>query len=123
MTKKNDQKYCISGYKVSNREPEDETLRKDFSDHIKVSAKELPPKVDLRPLMTTVENQNPMNTCLGNAFAGALEYLLKKQNNGSDIDVSRLFIYYNARLIQEEITKEKVTNIDDGASIPYGLEA
>ncbi|CAF3535770.1 unnamed protein product [Rotaria sp. Silwood1] len=121
--KKTDRKYCISGCKASKREAEDETLRKDFSNHIKVSAEELPPKVDLRPLMTTVEDQNPMNCCVGNAFAGAYEYLLKKQNDGRSIDVSRLFIYYNARLIEEEKEKEKLTNIDDGCSIVSGLEA
>ena len=56
----------------------------------------LPPASDLRPYMTSVENQGNSNSCTANAMAGAYEYLLKRLN-GKVSDVSRLFIYYNAR--------------------------
>lgn len=56
----------------------------------------LPPKVDLRPFMTYVENQDETNSCVANAVAGAYEYLVKKHTE-RDYDVSRMFIYYNAR--------------------------
>ncbi len=56
---------------------------------------QLPPKVDLRPWMTTVESQVG-NSCVANAFVGAYEYLAK-QALGDAGDVSRLFVYYNAR--------------------------
>src|SRR5579871_4377815 len=50
-------------------------------------------------------------------FVGAYEYLLKKAYN-SNIDVSRLFIYYNAR------TKKNATNItDSGCSMTNAIEA
>ena len=58
---------------------------------------QLPKKVDLRKYMSEVENQGDMNSCTANAVAGAYEYLVKK-NQGADYDVSRLFIYYNARV-------------------------
>jgi len=59
---------------------------------------DLPRKVDLRKHMTRVENQGQTSSCTANAVAGAYEYLAKK-HTGQDYDVSRMFIYYNARLI------------------------
>jgi hypothetical protein len=57
--------------------------------------KSIPPKVDLREHLTEVEMQVG-NSCVANAFAGAYEYLAKR-NNGDSADISRLYIYYNAR--------------------------
>ena len=57
----------------------------------------LPPKVDLRPFMTPVEDQEATNSCAANATAGAYEYLVKRHLGEEAYDVSRLFIYYNAR--------------------------
>ncbi len=59
-------------------------------------AEQLPPRVDLRPYMTAVENQSALSSCVANSLAGAYEYLAKRAN-GDAGDVSRLFIYYNAR--------------------------
>ncbi len=56
----------------------------------------LPPKVDLREHLTDVEEQVG-SSCVANAFAGAYEYLAKR-SLGEAGDVSRLFIYYNARV-------------------------
>ena len=57
----------------------------------------LPPRVDLRPYMTPVENQGQTSSCVANATAGAYEYLIKRHRGDDAYDVSRLFIYYNAR--------------------------
>lgn len=57
----------------------------------------LPAKVDLRPFMTAVEDQEQTNSCAANAAAGAHEYLLKRHLGEEAWDVSRLYIYYNAR--------------------------
>jgi hypothetical protein len=57
----------------------------------------LPPKVDLRPFMTPVEDQGQLSSCVANAVAGAYEYLVKRHRGDDAYDVSRLFIYYNAR--------------------------
>ena len=46
-----------------------------------------------------------------NAFAGVCEYILKRRT-GQNIDVSRLFIYYNGRMI----LKRSYVVTDDGAS-------
>ncbi|CAF1355945.1 unnamed protein product [Rotaria magnacalcarata] len=65
--------------------------------------------VDLRPWMTHIAYQGDMNTCCANAFAGICEYLIKRAIR-RDIDISRLFIYYNGQIIGQ-----KTHNVrDDG---------
>lgn len=78
------------------------------------SASGLPPKVDLREWMTEVEDQGQTNTCTANATAGAYEYLMKRHLGDDAYDVSRLFIYYNARTGsgQEEVTDEGAVLVD-----------
>ena len=74
-----------------------------------------PTLVDLRPLCTSIEDQGNLGSCTGNAIAGAIELLVKRNNKA--IDVSRLFIYYYERLIEGTI------NQDNGAYIRDGIKA
>ncbi len=60
-------------------------------------ADELPSRVDLRPYLTPVEDQSAVNSCVANAIVGAYEYLVNRHVGEAD-DVSRLFVYYNARI-------------------------
>lgn len=60
-----------------------------------------PPKVDLRPFMTAVEDQQATNSCSANAVAGAYEYLAKRHLGAEAYDVSRLFISDHARALDE----------------------
>ncbi len=69
------------------------------------TSQSLPAIVDLRPFMTPVENQSNSNSCTANAMAGAYEYL-DNRINGQASDVSRLFIYYNARALDGGDTQE-----------------
>jgi C1A family cysteine protease len=71
--------------------------------------------VDLRRYCTKVEDQGNLGSCTGNAIAGAIEFLNKKNNRV--IDISRLFIYYYVRLI------EGTVNYDSGAYIRDGIKA
>ena len=71
----------------------------------------LPPKVDLRPFMTAIEDQQATNSCAANAAAGAYEYLVKRHMGEEAYDVSRLFIYYNARAADDP------DNIEDEGSV------
>ncbi|CAF1277618.1 unnamed protein product [Adineta steineri] len=57
----------------------------------------LPPKVDLRRWMTKIHDQGDMGSCVANAVAGALEYLYRRYSR-QDVNISRLFIDFNARL-------------------------
>ncbi|MDF3821273.1 C1 family peptidase [Leptospira sp. 96542] len=79
----------VSGYRASKP--------KDGTKQFKGFGKPLPPKVDLRKYMTEVEDQGDLNSCTANAVAGAYEYLVKRHKEIENYDVSRLFIYYNAR--------------------------
>jgi uncharacterized tellurite resistance protein B-like protein len=74
-------------------------------------APRLPPKVDLRSFMTAVEDQQSTNSCAANATAGAYEYLVKRHLGEEAYDVSRLFIYYNARAADDP------DNIEDEGSV------
>ncbi|CAF0771262.1 unnamed protein product [Adineta ricciae] len=57
----------------------------------------LPENVNLRPYMTEIEDQGDMGSCVANAIAGSLEYLYKRYAR-LKLDVSRLFIDFNARI-------------------------
>jgi len=81
-----------SGYQYAQANPN----AKKYKASEAVQSVTLPPKVDLRPYLTPVEDQGNTNSCTANAIAGAYEYLLKKHLN-MPLYVSRLFIYYNAR--------------------------
>ena len=55
-------------------------------------------------------------------MAGLYEYLIKK-STGNHVDVSRLFVYYNARKkdLADQMSKPKI--IDEGCSITSAIEA
>lgn len=77
----------------------------------------LPPSVDLRPMLTEVEDQASTNSCTANAAAGAFEYLMKRHRGDDAYDVSRLFIYFNARRIDAEEAEDEgatLTNVIEG---------
>ena len=71
--------------------------------------------VDLRNFCSPIENQGNLGSCTGQAIAGAIELLNKR--NGKPTDVSRLFIYYYERLLTGTV------NYDSGAYIRDGIKA
>lgn len=73
----------------------------------------IPKMIDLRPYCTPVENQQQTNSCVANAIVGAVE-LLQKKAGQNDQDLSRLFLYYNARQIGDRETKDEGTYIHHG---------
>jgi hypothetical protein len=76
-----------------------------------------PAKVDLRPMLTEVEDQQTTSSCASNAVAGAYEYLIKAHLGGAAYDVSRLFLYFNARQAQG------FEGEDGGSTIEAGIES
>jgi C1A family cysteine protease len=58
----------------------------------------LPTSVDLRPQCPPVYNQGLISSCTANASAAAYEFDLKRQGK-TDFAPSRLFIYYNERVL------------------------
>lgn len=79
---------------------------------LRVPAK-LPASVDLRPKCSKVEDQGKLGSCTANALAGALEFLEIK-NKVAFKDFSRLFIYYNERVIEHSIKSDSGAMLRDG---------
>ena len=73
----------------------------------------LPPLVDLRPHCPPVENQGDLGSCTGNALSGALEFLERK-DKVRFVNLSRLFIYYNERVIEHSVKSDSGAMIRDG---------
>jgi C1A family cysteine protease len=76
----------------------------------------LPPRVDLTAKCPPVYNQAELGSCTANAIAGAIEFDRKKQNL-PDFVPSRLFIYYNERVIEGTVP------IDSGAMLRDGIKS
>jgi C1A family cysteine protease len=74
-------------------------------------------RVDLRPWASPVEDQHHLGSCVGQAVVGAYELLLNKSDTTKFTDLSRLFVYYNARLLDNS------TNEDVGAYVRDGIKA
>ena len=73
----------------------------------------LPPRVDLRPACPPVYNQGALGSCTANVIAAALQFDRIKQR----LDVSmpsRLFIYYNERVIEHTVAADSGAMIRDG---------
>jgi C1A family cysteine protease len=73
----------------------------------------LPSMVDLRPLCPPVYDQGQLGSCTANGLAGAVEFLLGKEKL-PDFMPSRLFIYYNERVLEGTIRTDAGANIRDG---------
>ena len=72
-----------------------------------------PATVDLRPYCPTIEDQGNLGSCTGNAIVGALE-ILQNRSSSTFKDMSRLFVYYNERLIEGTINEDSGAYLRDG---------
>ena len=73
----------------------------------------LPPKADLRPKCPPVYDQGQLGSCTANAIGGALEFDQMKQGEKAFVP-SRLFIYYNERLMEGTVDQDAGAMIRDG---------
>ncbi|TMA39084.1 MAG: peptidase [Deltaproteobacteria bacterium] len=73
----------------------------------------LPASVDLRRACSPVEDQGDLGSCTGNALAGAVE-LLEKKDGIPLVNVSRLFVYYNERAIEHTVGEDAGAMLRDG---------
>src|SRR6266481_5515975 len=76
----------------------------------------LPPRVDLRRQCPPVYDQGQLGSCTANAIGGAIEFDQLKQGLPQIFVPSRLFIYYNERVL------EGTTSSDSGATIRDGIK-
>jgi C1A family cysteine protease len=97
--------------------------KRDIPDHRDVlyknvrreAPKKLPPKADLRSGCSPVEDQGNIGSCTAQALVGALEFLEVKAGCKYQ-ELSRLFVYYNERVLEHSV------NYDSGAQIRDGIK-
>ena len=77
----------------------------------------LPPIVDLRKGCPPVYNQGELGSCTANSISAAVEFEQIKEKDPSPFAPSRLFVYYNERLM------ENTVNSDSGAMIRDGVKS
>ena len=92
--------------------------KRDLPDHRDFKFKivvphDLPPLVDLREQCPIVYNQGNLSSCTTNALGGAFQFEQKKQGK-PDFIPSRLFIYYNERVMEGTINEDAGAMIRDG---------
>ena len=77
----------------------------------------LPPRVDLRDGCPAVYDQGELGSCTAHAIAGAVEFAMRRQGLADAFTPSRLFIYYNERVIEGTVDE------DSGAMLRYGIKS
>jgi C1A family cysteine protease len=97
-------------------------LKKDHRDsrdlfYNKPASNLLQSTVDLREWCSTIEDQLNLGSCVGQAVVGAFELMVNKFYPGRFQDLSRLFVYYNARLLDDLI------DFDSGVTLKSGVKA
>jgi C1A family cysteine protease len=93
----------------------------DQRDHLYAAPAEtlaaLPPAMDLRSHCPPIYDQGQLGSCTGNGIAAALQFDRMKQKLTPNFIPSRLFIYYNERVIEHTV------NTDAGAQIRDGIKS
>jgi C1A family cysteine protease len=74
----------------------------------------LPPKVDLRRKCPPIYDQGQLGSCTANAIAGAVEFDQIKEQLPQVFVPSRLFIYYNERVIEGTVDSDSGAMLRDG---------
>jgi C1A family cysteine protease len=77
---------------------------------------DIPSKIDLSPLCSPIEQQASLGSCTGNAIVGMMEYL-ENYYHQTPTNLSRLFVYYNERSLENTI------QFDSGAMLRDGIKS
>lgn len=79
--------------------------------------KELPRIIDLRPQCSPIVNQGNLGSCTANAIASGLREYLLLQAQQQWVALSRLFLYYEERLIEGTVNEDSGAEIRDGMKV------
>jgi C1A family cysteine protease len=74
----------------------------------------LPPRTDLRPGCPPVYDQGSLGSCTAQAIAAAVQFDQVKQAQPETYTPSRLFIYYNERVIEGTVDEDSGAMMRDG---------
>lgn len=74
----------------------------------------LPPSVDLRPGCPPGYDQGQLGSCTANAIAAAIQFEQIRQKEPKPFTPSRLFIYYNERVMEHTVGQDAGAQIRDG---------
>lgn len=80
-----------------------------------LAAQQVPAKIDLAPKMPPIYDQGQLGSCTANGWARVMEMREMAQGKTA-VTPSRLFIYYNERLIEGDVDQ------DDGAQVRTGAQ-
>ena len=75
---------------------------------------QLPARVDLTASCPPVYDQGQLGSCTGNGIAGALQFDALKETLPDTSTPSRLFIYYNERVLENTVAHDAGAMIRDG---------
>jgi C1A family cysteine protease len=73
-----------------------------------------PPSVDLRPGCPPVYDQGQLGSCTANAIGAAIQFEQIRQKESKPFAPSRLFIYYNERVMEHTVGQDAGAQIRDG---------
>jgi C1A family cysteine protease len=74
----------------------------------------LPPRVDMRAQNPPVYDQGQLGSCTAQAIAAVLEFAQAKQQQTDVFTPSRLFIYYNERVVLGTVAEDSGAMLRDG---------
>jgi C1A family cysteine protease len=77
----------------------------------------LPNQFDIRNYDSDVDNQWELGSCSANALVNAYENLTKQEKPTEFVDLSRLFVYYNTRVLHGNVKE------DNGAYLRDAIKA
>src|SRR5262245_18229091 len=83
----------------------------------------LPPSVNLRPQCPPVYDQGQLGSCTANAIGAAIQFDQMKQKQRKPFVPSRLFVYYNERVIEGTVKQDAGAMIRDGVKAVNKLGA
>jgi len=96
------------GWRADNPDQRDDHFQVHF-----LQLMTLPSLVDLRALCPAIYDQGQLGSCTANGIAGCLEFDQIKQKE-QNFTPSRLFIYYNERVMENSVDSDAGANIRDG---------
>jgi C1A family cysteine protease len=79
--------------------------------------KALPRSVDLRRGFPPAYDQGDLGSCTANAIAGAFQFSRRRARQRPDFVPSRLFIYYNERVVEGTVDEDSGAMLRDGMKV------